>query len=72
MTFDIDANGIVNVSAKDKATNKEQTVTIQGSGGLSEADIEKMVREAADMAARDKARKEVIELKNDADSNIYR
>jgi len=71
VTFDIDANGIVNVSAKDKATNKEQTVTIQGSGGLSDADIEKMVREAADMAARDKAKKEVIELKNDADSNIY-
>eukprot|EP00959_Pyramimonas_sp_CCMP1952_P178359 3728319-Pyramimonas_sp.AAC.3 len=72
VTFDIDANGIVNVSAKDKATNKEQNVTIQGSGGLSDADIEKMVREAADMAARDKAKKEVIELKNDADSNIYR
>mmetsp|Transcript_37007 Transcript_37007/g.62318 ORF Transcript_37007/g.62318 Transcript_37007/m.62318 type:complete len:674 (-) Transcript_37007:844-2865(-) len=71
VTFDIDANGIVNVSAKDKATNKEQNVTIQGSGGLSDADIEKMVRDAETMSARDKALKEAIELKNDAESNIY-
>mmetsp|Transcript_20042 Transcript_20042/g.27747 ORF Transcript_20042/g.27747 Transcript_20042/m.27747 type:complete len:675 (-) Transcript_20042:335-2359(-) len=71
VTFDIDANGIVNVSAKDKATNKEQQITIQSSGGLSDADIEKMVKDAEEMAFKDKARKEVIELKNDADSNIY-
>lgn len=72
VTFDIDANGIVNVSAKDKATNKEQQITIQSSGGLSDADIERMVREGEEMAAKDKSRKEMIELKNDAESNIYR
>jgi len=71
VTFDIDANGIVNVSAKDKATNKEQQITIQSSGGLSDADIERMVREGEEMAAKDKSRKEMIELKNDAESNIY-
>jgi molecular chaperone DnaK len=71
VTFDIDANGIVNVSAKDKATNKEQQITIQSSGGLSDADIERMVKDAEEMAGKDKERKEVTELKNDADSNIY-
>ena len=72
VTFDIDANGIVNVSAKDKATNKEQQITIQSSGGLSDADIERMVRDGEAMASKDKERREMIELKNDADSNIYR
>eukprot|EP00239_Pterosperma_sp_CCMP1384_P007723 CAMPEP_0197846756 /NCGR_PEP_ID=MMETSP1438-20131217/4332_1 /TAXON_ID=1461541 /ORGANISM="Pterosperma sp., Strain CCMP1384" /LENGTH=632 /DNA_ID=CAMNT_0043458515 /DNA_START=151 /DNA_END=2049 /DNA_ORIENTATION=- len=71
VTFDIDANGIVNVSAKDKATNKEQQITIQSSGGLSDADIERMVKESEAMASKDKERKEAVEAKNDADTNIY-
>ncbi len=71
VTFDIDANGIVNVSAKDKATNKEQQIRIQASGGLSEAEIEKMVQEAAEHAEEDKQRRAVIEAKNQADSLIY-
>ena len=71
VTFDIDANGIVNVSAKDKATGKEQQIRIQASGGLSEAEIEKMVKEAAEHAEEDKKRKAVIEAKNQADSLIY-
>lgn len=71
VTFDIDANGIVNVSAKDKATNKEQSIRIQPSGGLSEADIEKMIKEAEENAASDKAKKELIEARNQADSIIY-
>lgn len=71
VTFDIDANGIVNVSAKDKATNKEHRITIQASGGLSDADIDKMVKEAEANAADDKKRKEKIEAKNHADSLIY-
>jgi molecular chaperone DnaK len=71
VTFDIDANGIVNVSAKDKATGKEQTIRIQASGGLSEADIERMVREAEQHAAEDKRRRELIEARNQADSAIY-
>ena len=61
VTFDIDANGIVNVSAKDKATGKEQQIRIQASGGLTEAEIERMVREAAEHAEEDKKRKAVIE-----------
>ena len=69
--FDIDANGIVNVSAKDKATGKEQQIRIQASGGLSEAEVEKMVREAAEHAEEDKKRKAVIEAKNHADSLVY-
>merc|ERR1711988_281635 len=69
--FEIDANGIVNVSAKDKATGKEQNITIRSSGGLSDADIEKMVNEAESFAAADKARKEMTEAKNEADSAIY-
>nr|CCA21514.1 molecular chaperone DnaK putative [Albugo laibachii Nc14] len=71
VSFDIDANGIVNVAARDKATGKEQNIIIQSSGGLSDADIERMVQEAEMNAAADQQRKEVIELKNDADSVIY-
>jgi molecular chaperone DnaK len=71
VTFDIDANGIVSVGAKDKATGKEQKVTIQASGGLSPEDIEKMVKDAEINAAEDKKRKEVVETKNHADSMIY-
>lgn len=71
VTFDIDANGIVNVSAKDLATNKEQKVTIQASGGLSKDDIEKMVQEAEKYASEDRKRQEAIELKNKAESIIY-
>jgi molecular chaperone DnaK len=71
VTFDIDANGIVNVSAKDKATGKEQQIRIQASGGLSEADIERMVREAESHAAEDRQRRELIEARNQADAAIY-
>ena len=71
VTFDIDANGIVHVSAKDKATNKEQSIRIQPSGGLSDADIERMVKEAEENAAADKAKKDLIEAKNQADTLIY-
>jgi molecular chaperone DnaK len=71
VTFDIDANGIVNVSAKDKATGKEQQIRIQASGGLSDAEIEKMVQEAAEHAEEDKKRKAVIEARNQADSLVY-
>ncbi len=71
VTFDIDANGIVNVSAKDKATNKEQQIRIQASGGLSDADIDQMVKDAEAHASDDKKRKELVELKNTADSLIY-
>ena len=71
VTFDIDANGIVHVSAKDKASGKEQKVTIQASGGLTDSDIEKMVKEAENHAAGDKERKAIIEAKNHADSLIY-
>jgi molecular chaperone DnaK len=71
VTFDIDANGIVNVSAKDKATNKEQQIRIQASGGLSDADIEKMVKDAEANAAEDKKRREMVETKNQAESLIH-
>ncbi|SHL52144.1 molecular chaperone DnaK [Roseovarius litoreus] len=71
VTFDIDANGIVSVSAKDKGTNKEQKITIQASGGLSDEDIEKMVKEAEENAESDKARRELIESKNQAESLIH-
>ncbi|UXM95461.1 molecular chaperone DnaK [Bartonella sp. HY329] len=71
VTFDIDANGIVNVSAKDKATGKEQQVRIQASGGLSDDDIEKMVRDAEEHAADDKKRREIVEAKNQAESLIH-
>jgi molecular chaperone DnaK len=71
VTFDIDANGIVNVTAKDKATNKEQQIRIQASGGLSEADINKMVKDAELHAADDKKRRELIDVKNHAESLIH-
>ncbi len=71
VTFDIDANGIVNVSAKDKASGKEQSIRIQASGGLSEADIQKMVKEAEAHADEDKRRKELVEARNHADAVIY-
>lgn len=71
VTFDIDANGLVNVSAKDKATGKEQQIRIQASGGLSDDEIETMVRDAEDNAARDKKKKELVEAKNHADSLIH-
>ena len=71
VTFDIDANGIVNVSARDKATNKEQRITIQASGGLSDADIEKMIKDAEANADADKARKELVETRNQAESLIH-
>ncbi len=71
VTFDIDANGIVNVSAKDKATNKEQQIRIQASGGLTDTDIERMVKEAEQHAAEDKTRKEKVEAHNHADSLIH-
>ena len=71
VTFDIDANGIVSVSAKDKGTGKEQNITIQASGGLSDDDIDRMVREAEENADADKARRELIESKNQAESLIH-
>jgi molecular chaperone DnaK len=71
VSFDIDANGIVNVSAKDKATGKEQTIRIQASGGLTEADIKRLVEEAQAHAEEDKRRKELVEARNQADSAIY-
>ena len=71
VTFDIDANGIVNVSAKDKASGKEQTIRIQASGGLTEADIQRMVREAEAHAEEDKRRKELVDARNQADAAIY-
>ena len=71
VTFDIDANGIVNVSAKDKATNKEQQIRIQASGGLSDSEIEKMVKEAEANAADDKKRKDLVEARNHAEALIH-
>jgi molecular chaperone DnaK len=71
VTFDIDANGIVNVSAKDKASGKEQSIRIQASGGLSEADIQRMVREAEANAEEDRRRKELVEARNQADAAVY-
>ncbi|TNC74261.1 molecular chaperone DnaK [Rubellimicrobium roseum] len=71
VTFDIDANGIVSVSAKDKGTNREQKITIQASGGLSDAEIEKMVRDAEANAEADKKRRELIEARNQAESLIH-
>jgi len=71
VTFDIDANGIVNVSAKDKGTGKEQQIQIQASGGLSDTDIEKMVDEAKAHAEEDKTKKEAVETRNQADSMVY-
>jgi molecular chaperone DnaK len=71
VTFDIDANGIVSVGALDKGTGKEQKITIQASGGLSDADIEKMVQDAEDNAEADKERRSLIEAKNQAESLIH-
>jgi molecular chaperone DnaK len=71
VTFDIDANGIVNVSAKDKATGKEQQIRIQASGGLSESDIEKMVKDAEAHAEEDKKRKAAVEAKNHAEALVH-
>jgi molecular chaperone DnaK len=71
VTFDIDANGIVNVSARDKATGKEQQIRIQASGGLSETDIEKMVKDAEANAAEDKKRREAVDAKNHADALVH-
>ncbi|WP_026608122.1 molecular chaperone DnaK [Methylocapsa acidiphila] len=71
VTFDIDANGIVNVTAKDKATNKEQQIRIQASGGLSDSEIDKMVKEAESHAAEDKKRRELVDAKNHAEAMIH-
>jgi molecular chaperone DnaK len=71
VTFDIDANGIVNVSAKDKGTGKEQQIRIQASGGLSDADIDQMVRDAEKFADEDKKRRESAEAKNNAESLVH-
>ncbi|MFC6740074.1 molecular chaperone DnaK [Methylobacterium tardum] len=71
VTFDIDANGIVNVTAKDKATNKEHQIRIQASGGLSDADIERMVKDAEANAEADKKRRELVEVKNQGESLIH-
>ena len=71
VTFDIDANGIVNVSAKDKGTGKEQQIRIQASGGLNDSDIEKMVKEAEQFAEEDKKRRAAAEAKNNAESLIH-
>jgi len=71
VTFDIDANGIVSVKAKDKGTNKEQAITIQASGGLSDEDIEKMVKDAEANADADKKRKELVEAKNQGESLLH-
>ena len=71
VTFDIDANGIVNVTAKDKATNKEQQIRIQASGGLSEADVDRMVKDAELHAAEDKRRRELVDAKNHAEATVH-
>src|SRR5690606_16094018 len=71
VTFDIDANGIVNVSAKDKATGKEQSIRIQASGGLSDEDIQKMVKEAEAHASEDKRRRELVEAKNHLEALVH-
>jgi molecular chaperone DnaK len=71
VAFDIDANGIVNVTAKDVATGKEQKITISGSSGLSKEEVERMVKDAEGHAADDKARREVIDARNQADSLAY-
>jgi len=71
VTFDIDANGIVNVTAKDKATNKEQQIRIQASGGLSDADIQKMVKDAEAHASEDKKKRELVDARNHADALIH-
>ena len=71
VTFDIDANGIVNVSAKDLGTGKEQHITITAGSNMSDADIEKAVKEAAEFEAQDKKRKEAVDARNDADAMVF-
>ena len=71
VTFDIDANGIVNVSAKDKATNKEQKITIQANGGLSDDEINQMMKDAEANADADKQRRELVEAKNNAEAMVH-
>jgi molecular chaperone DnaK len=71
VTFDIDSNGIVNVSAKDKGTGREQKITIQSSSGMSKEDIDKMVKEAEKNAAEDKKQREAVDAKNDAEQTVY-
>ena len=71
VTFDIDANGIVHVTAQDKATNKQMGITIKSSGGLSESQIQEMLKQAEKMKQEDQQKKEVIEIKNEAESLIY-
>lgn len=70
VTFDIDANGIVNVGAMDKSTGKTQSIVIQSSGGLSKDDIERMVRQAEEMKAEDEKRKAKVETRNEADNIV--
>ena len=71
VTFDIDANGIVHVSAKDKATGKEQKITISGSSGLSKDEVDRMVKDAESHASDDKAKRELIDQRNQLDSLVY-
>jgi molecular chaperone DnaK len=71
VTFDIDANGIVNVSAKDKSSGKQQTIRIQASGGLNDAEVQRMVHEAEAHAEEDRRRRELVDLRNQADAAIY-
>merc|ERR1712008_256688 len=71
VSFDIDANGVVNVGAVDKSTGKKQSVTVRSSGGLSDADIEKMVQEAEEMRDADTKKKEGVQVKNDAETLCY-
>lgn len=71
VTFDIDANGILNVQAKDKSTGKNQSITIRSSGGLSDSEIDKMVQEAEASKELDKRKREYIDLKNESDSMVY-
>ena len=71
VTFDIDANGILNVTAKDQATGKEQKITITGSSGLSEAEVQRMVQEAEANAEEDRQRREAISLRNDAEAMVF-
>jgi len=71
VTFDTDANGIMNVSAKDKSTGKAQSITIKSSGGLSDTDIDRMVKEAEAARDTDQKRRELIDLKNESDTMVY-
>jgi molecular chaperone DnaK len=71
VTFDIDANGIVHVSAKDKGTGRDHSITIQSSGGLSQAEIDKMVKEAEAQRENDEKKRQAIDIKNELDSQLY-